>query len=195
MAVREAIQVGDPRLKAPNKKINDFKDPKLKKIVEDLIDTIRAMGLIGMAAPQIGENYQVFVTEPRETKFRTGSQTDELRVYINPRIIKTSKKQSIIYEGCGSFVKGQLLGPVQRPKEITIEGQDLGGKKFQLTCDGLLARVIQHEYDHLNGIEFIEKVTDLRKLVNDDFYLKEIRNSKEQIEASKITKKKVTSFS
>jgi peptide deformylase len=158
MAKREAIQVGDPRLKAPNKKINNFKDPKLKKIVEDLIDTIRAMELIGMAAPQIGENYRVFVTEPRETKFRTTDQADELRVYINPKIIKTSKDKSIIYEGCGSFVQGQLFGPVKRPKEITIEAQDLNGRRFRLTCDGLLARVIQHEYDHLDGIEFIEKV-------------------------------------
>jgi peptide deformylase len=190
MAVREAIQVGDPKLKAPNKEIDDFKDPKLKQVVEDLVDTIRAMGLIGMAAPQIGENYKVFVTEPRETKFRAADQTDKLRVYINPKITKTSAEQSIIHEGCGSFVQGQLFGPVKRPKEITIEAQDLKGRRFRLICDGILARVIQHEYDHLDGIEFIEKVTDLKKLINADLYLKDIRNSKEQVEASKITKKK-----
>jgi peptide deformylase len=192
MAVKVAIQVGDPRLKAPNKAINDFSSPTLKQIVADLVDSMRAVGLIGMSAPQIGENYRVFVTEPKETKFRVADQVDELRVYINPKIVETSEEQSIIYEGCGSFVLGQLFGPVKRPKEITIEAQNQSGRKFRLTCDGILARVIQHEYDHLEGIEFIEKVVDFKKLMNADFYLKEIRNSKEQVEASRITKKLVT---
>ncbi len=189
MAIREAIQVGDPRLKAPNKTIDDFNDPTLKRVVEDLVDSMRANELIGISAPQIGESYRVFVTEPRETKFRAADQADELRVYINPKIIKTSEEQSIIYEGCQSFLHAQLFGPVQRPREIMVEAQDLNGRRFQLVCNGLLARVIQHEYDHLDGIEFIEKVTDLKKLMNDDFYLKNIRNSKEQVEASKVTKK------
>lgn len=191
MAVRTAIQVGDPRLKAKNKTVESFSDPDLKQVVGDLIDSMRAGELIGMAAPQIGENWRVFVTEPRETKTRTANQVDELRVYINPKITKVSKEQTVIWEGCGSFVHGELFGPVSRPKEITVEAQDLTGKRFSLVCDGILARVIQHEYDHLDGIEFIEKVTDLRQLKNVEFYLKDVKNSKEQIEASIITKKQL----
>lgn len=189
MAVRTAIQVGDPRLKARNKAVKDFNDPALMQIVGDLIDSMRASELIGMAAPQIGENWRVFVTEPRETKTRIGSQVDELRIFINPKIVKFSKKQTIIWEGCGSFVHRELFGPVSRPKEIMVEAQDLGGKRFSLVCDGILARVIQHEYDHLDGIEFIEKVTDLRQLKNTEFYLKDVKGSKEQIKASVISKK------
>lgn len=189
MAVRTAIQVGDPKLKARNKAVKDFNDPALMQIVGDLIDSMRASELIGMAAPQIGENWRIFVTEPRETKTRTGNQVDELRIYLNPKMVKISKKQTIIWEGCGSFVHGELFGPVSRPKEITIEAQDLTGKRFSLACDGILARVIQHEYDHLNGIEFIEKVTDLKQLKNVDFYVKDVKGSKEQIEASIINKK------
>ena len=64
----------------------------------------------------------------------------------------------------------------------------LNGKKFSLYCDGILARVIQHEYDHLQGIEFIEKISDLKKVISWNFYTKNVRNSKAQIEASKITK-------
>lgn len=189
MAIREAIQVGDPRLKAPNKMIEDFNDPALKQVVDDLVDSMRANELIGMAAPQIGENWRVFVTEPRETKFRTADQTDELRVYINPQIVATSDEKVIIWEGCGSFVKGQLFGPVERPKEITIEASDLSGKRFRLVCDGILARVTQHEYDHLDGVEFIEKVTDIRLLKNADFYIRDVKGTPEAAKASMITKK------
>lgn len=189
MATREAIQVGDPRLKAPNKTVDDFNDPTLKRVVDDLVDSMRANELIGMAAPQIGENWRVFVTEPRETKFRTADQTDELRVYINPKIVETSDEQVEIWEGCGSFVHGQLFGPVTRPKTITIEASDLTGKRFRLVCDGILARVIQHEYDHLDGVEFIEKVTDLRRLKNADFYIKDIKGTPEAAAAAIITRK------
>lgn len=192
MSVRETIQVGDPRLKAKNKPITAFNDPIVKRVVKDLIDTTRGTDLlIGLSGPQIGENYKIFVTEPRKTKFRTGDQVDELRVYICPKIIYRSAEKTIIYEGCGSFLNGQLFGPVKRPKEITVEAINQVGKKFRLTCDGILARVIQHEYDHLDGIEFIEKIYDYKKLMNVDFYLKDIKNSKEQNEASVITKKDV----
>lgn len=192
MPIRETIQVGDPRLKSQNAEITNFHDPIVKKVINDLIETIRSKELlIGLSAPQIGENYQIFITEPRKTKFRTGNQVDELRVYINPRIIHFSPKETLIYEGCGSFLNGKLFGPVKRPKEITIEANDQEGRVFQLTCDGILARVIQHEYDHLSGIEFIEKVFDYKKLMNDEFYIKEIKTSKEQNEASIITKKEI----
>lgn len=189
MATRDTIQIGDPRLKAPNRTVEKFDDPTVNRVIQDLIDTMRANELIGMAAPQIGENWKIFVTEPRETKFRTADQVDMLRVYINPIILNSSKEESIIYEGCGSVLKGQLFGPVKRPKKINIEAFDQKGKKFRLICDGILARVIQHEYDHLNGIEFTEKIFDYRKLMSVDFYLKDIKKSPGQIKASIITKK------
>lgn len=186
MATRDTIQIGDPRLKASNKTIEKFDDPVVGQVVQDMIDTMRAKELIGMAAPQIGENYCVFVTEPRETKFRTADQTDELRVYINPKIVESSPEETIIYEGCGSLLNGQLFGPVKRPKVITVEAFDQNGKKFRLKCDGILARVIQHEYDHLSGIEFIEKIFDYKKLMTVDFYVKDIKSSQEQVQASLI---------
>jgi peptide deformylase len=81
----------------------------------------------------------------------------------------------------------KLFGPVKRPKTITIKARDENGNKFQLKCDGLLARVIQHEYDHLFGIEFTEKIYDYKRLMDVYFYRKEIRKSKQQVSASKIT--------
>lgn len=189
--VRETTQLGDPRLKAPNKEITDSNDLELKRVVDDLVETMRANELIGMAAPQIGENWRVFVTEPRETAIRTGDQTDELRVYINPKIVATSEEEIVIWEGCGSFAKATVYGPVKRPKEITIEARDLAGKKFRLVCDGILARVIQHENDHLDGIEFIEKVTDIKQLKSTEFYIRDVKGLPKTAQAAIITKKEV----
>ncbi|MEK7079429.1 MAG: peptide deformylase [Patescibacteria group bacterium] len=185
MAIKKIIQIGHPALKAENKKITSFDDPKLKQLVKDLKDTMIAGDLIGIAAPQIAKNFTVFVTQPRKTKARTGVG-DILRVYINPVITVSSNEDSIIFEGCGSVLNGQLFGPVRRPREIRIEAHDLQGKKFRLRCDGILARVIQHEYDHLSGIEFLEKISDYKQIMNSDYYKKNIRKSKAQTEASKI---------
>lgn len=188
MAVKKVIQAGHPSLKKKNKKITNFKSVKIKRLQKNLIDTMRKTGLIGIAAPQIAENYMIFVTHPRNTKSRKLPKTDKLRVYINPKIISKSKKENIIYEGCGSVVNGELFGPVLRSKEIEIQAFDEKGKKFRLKCDGILARVIQHEYDHLMGVEFIQKVQDYKKVIAGEYYRKNIRNSKLQKQNSKITK-------
>lgn len=187
MPVRQTIQIGHPELKAENKAIKDFDDPKLKALVQDLMDTMRDAGLIGIAAPQIAQNFKVFITEPRETKTRSKEQADELRVYINPEIVFQSEEEVIIYEGCGSVMNGQLFGPVKRPQTITIEAFDLAGKKFRFTADGILGRVIQHEYDHLFGIEFLEKIYDYRKILNLEHYLDQIKNDPTNITNSEIT--------
>lgn len=188
MAVKLVIQAGHPSLKKKNKQIVNFKSPKLKRLQKDLIDIMYKTGLIGIAAPQIAENYMIFVTHPRNTKLRKLGRTDKLRIYINPKITFKSQEESIIYEGCGSIVKGDSFGPVSRPKEIEVEAINENGQKFRLQCDGILARVIQHELDHLMGIEFMEKVIDYRKVIVGKYYRKKIRNSKLQKQNSLITK-------
>lgn len=188
MVVKKVIEIGHRVLKLENKSITNFSSLKLKKLVQDLKDTMQAVDLIGIAAPQIGQNYQVFVTQPRKTQSRNLGKNDKLRVFINPTITYLSKEKNLIYEGCGCVPKSSIFGPVIRPKEITIEAYDLTGSKFQLRCDGILARVIQHEYDHLRGIEFLEKISDNRKIISWKIYAKNIKNSKIQKEASKITK-------
>lgn len=189
--IKETLQLGDSRLKAENQEVSDVNDLKVKQVIEDLIETMRTNGLVGMAAPQIGENYKIFITEPRETPTRSADQADELRVYINPEIVAFSEEEVVIYEGCGSVAKATLFGPVKRPKEITIQALNCEGKRFELTADGLLGRVIQHEFDHLSGIEFTERVSDISQLMDIKIYKKEIKDSPEQNLASMITKKEV----
>jgi len=188
MVVRKTIQLGDPILKKKNKLIKNFRDPKVKKVIKDLKDTMKATTLIGIAAPQIAYNYKIFVTQPRKTKYRKLPFEDKLRVYINPEITNRSKEEVVIWEGCGCVgVKDMFFGPVRRSKEVAVEAYNENGKKFQIRCNGILARVIQHETDHLSGIEFIEKVADYSRLMHEVHYTKRIRNSKTQDAASKVT--------
>lgn len=185
MAIKKVIQIGDPRLNSKNKNVKNFGDLKIKKAIKDLVDTMRAKNLVGMAAPQIALNYNFFVTEPRETKVRKAENADDLKVYINPKIVSLSKKETIIYEGCGSVMAGQLFGPVKRPEEIVVEAYNEKGKKFRLTCNGLLSRVILHENDHLFGIEFTEKISDYKKILDLEHYLKMMKTRKENIQTTK----------
>lgn len=188
MAVKVTIQVGHPKLKKRNKEILNASLPKFKKLRRDLVSMMNKTGLIGIAAPQIGQNYMIFVTHPRKTKSRNLGRTDILRTYINPKITFKSRQENIIYEGCGSVVKGDLFGPVSRSKEIEVEALDEKCQKFRLRCDGILARLIQHEYDHLIGVEFLERIDDYKKMIVGDYYKKKIRNSKLQKQNSLITK-------
>src|SRR3989344_7061312 len=117
MAVRKIIQIGHPSLRARNKTIN-FNSSKLKKLIKDLKDTMYKTNLVGIAAPQINENYMVFLTHPRSTKTRKLFKEDVCRIYINPKIVSSSKQQVNVYEGCGSVANGELFGPVLRSREI-----------------------------------------------------------------------------
>jgi len=171
MIIKELTQVGNPILKSKAKSVSSIGSKETQGVVTNLIDSIHYHDLVGMAASQIGEKLRIFVTELRKTKFRD-EDTDKLRVYINPKITWFSKKQVVIYEGCGSVAYGNLFGPVRRPEKIEVEAFDEKGNSFRLRAGGLLSRVIQHEYDHLEGIEFTEKITDMRKIMSLGEYLK-----------------------
>ena len=186
MAIKKIIEAGDERLKKKNKLIKDFKSPKLKSLLKNLKDSMHKADLVGIAAPQIGENFMVFLTHPRKTKARSKADKDKLRVFINPKIVFESKAKSLIYEGCGSL--GEIFGPVLRSKEMEIEALSEKGLRFRLRANGLLARIIWHEMDHLSGVEFIQKVSDLGRIVTKKHYRAKIKNSKLQKQNSKITK-------
>lgn len=171
MVIKEIVQIGNPILNQKTKAVVRINTKETQRVIKNLIDSVRFHNLIGMAASQIGEKFRIFVTEVRKTKYRN-LETEELRVYINPKIIWSSKKQVVIYEGCGSVAYANLFAPVRRPEKIIIEAYDEKGNKFTLKATGMLSRVIQHEYDHLDGIEFTEKITDMRKIMSSEEYRK-----------------------
>ncbi|MCK4635421.1 MAG: peptide deformylase [Candidatus Moranbacteria bacterium] len=174
MIIKNLIQVGNPLLKQKSKIVKNINSKETQKIIKNLIDSLNYHELVGLASSQIGEKSRIFVTKIDKTPNRNPDEIDKLRIYINPKIIWSSKKEIIIYEGCGSVAYAKFFAPVKRPEKIIIEATDEKGDKFNLKVEGLLSRVIQHEYDHLEGIEFTEKITDMKKIMSSGEYRKMI---------------------
>lgn len=172
--IQPVTQIGHPVLRKRAKEIMlaSIKTKSVQNLVRDLIDSMRAHDLVGMAASQIGKGMRMFVTEIRETRVRRAlKETDDVRVYINPRIVESSSTQRVLYEGCGSLAHGQLFGPVLRPTRVTVEALDERGESFRFTARGLLAKVIQHELDHLDGTICVDCFTDTRRIMDREEYL------------------------
>lgn len=173
MIVKNTTQVGNPVIRKKAVKVKLPFTGEIYKIIEDLIDSMRCHELVGMAAPQIGKSVRIFVTEVRSTKLRKklGVEPDKLRIFINPVITKSSKKEISDWEGCGSVACSGLFGKVKRSETVTVEALDEKGGKFKLEAKGLLARVIQHEMDHLNGLVFTDR-SDPKTYMSQSEYLK-----------------------
>lgn len=174
MIIEHIIQIWNPILSKKSTQVKDFNSLETKNIIENLIDTMRANNLIGMASWQIWAKKRIFVTEVRKTSFRNSHDVGKLTIYINPKIIRKSKLECVIYEWCWSVAYSKLFAPVRRPKEIIIQASDRYWKIFQIKADWLLSRVIQHEYDHLDGIEFTEKILDIKKIMSSEEYIQRI---------------------
>ena len=102
MALKKVFQAGNPVIRQKALIVGKIKSAPIQTIIRDLTDTMRAQNLVGIAAPQIGKSLRIFVTEIRKTKLRKNIVPDELRVFINPKIITVSKKTDFGWEGCGS---------------------------------------------------------------------------------------------
>lgn len=122
-----------------------------KNLIVDMIDTMYSDGGIGLAAPQVGVSKRIIIVDVSDAK-----ETNEIMVIINPEILET-KDEKIMEEGCLSIPKTK--GEIKRPGEIKVAGIDINGTEFEIEANGLIARVIQHEIDHLNGILFIDKLS------------------------------------
>lgn len=172
MIIKSVTQVGSPIIRNKSKRVETVTSPEIKKIIKDLTDSMRQSNLVGMAAPQIGHNLRIFVTEIRNTTLRKTKELDKLRIYINPKIIEISKSKISEYEGCGSVASSGIFGKVPRPSQVTVSATDENNNKFKHKAKGLLARVIQHELDHLDGVIFLDKVTDKKSLMSKEEYIK-----------------------
>ncbi|MDY3956670.1 MAG: peptide deformylase [Allisonella histaminiformans] len=150
--MNKIITAGNPDLKRKALPVTAF-DKKLKFIISDMKKTLYEANGVGLAAPQIDLNMRVFVADDGESGFEA---------YVNPVWEPVGNETNVDTEGCLS-VPG-YVGLVERYTTVRIKYQDVRGKKKQKVATGLLARCIQHETDHLNGILFIEKATALRRL-------------------------------
>lgn len=180
MEKSEIIQIGDPLLLTKSKPIKSIKSKGTQELIERLIVSLDQANLVWLAAVQIWISKRIFVTEIKATKFRTAKDLDELRVFINPEIVHYSKTECIIYEWCWSVGDGKIFAPVKRPTSITVEAFDRKGEKFRLSVSWMISRIIQHENDHLEWINFMERVTDFRKLMSPENYRKYILKRPEE---------------
>ena len=173
MIIKSITQVGNPIIRKKSKKVTSVTSPQIKKIVKDLTDTMRGtgLGLIGIAAPQIGQNLRILATEISKTPYRKPNELDKLRVFINPKITFMSKKQVSGYEGCGSVASSGIFAKVPRAYQITVEALNEKNEHFTLEAKGLLARVIQHEFDHLEGMIFLDRVVDMKSVMSQEEYV------------------------
>jgi len=174
MTTGEIIQIGNPILRRKAKPLRDFSSAKTRRLIKNLTDSLRSHNLVGIAACQVGQDLRIFLTEIRKGGLEK-AEPDSLKIYINPCLTWRSGKKKTGYEGCGSVAFGGIFGPVKRPSSVIVKALNGKGERFCLRADGLLARIIQHENDHLDGVLFIEKVTDLKKLISRDEHLKRLK--------------------
>lgn len=143
--------LGEEILTKKCKKVEKF-DSSLKLLVDAMFQTMEEADGVGLAAPQVGVDLRLFVIDDHQ-----GTK----KAFINPEIIETSMETCVMEEGCLS-IPG-VWHDLERSSEVTIQAQDITGKTFKMSADGLLARAMQHENDHLNGVVFIDRLADKEK--------------------------------
>lgn len=144
--------LGDPALREKAGEVEQV-DDEIRRLAEDMFETMYAAEGIGLAAPQVGVNRRLFVMDIRDPDI-------EPRALINPVIVERSGSESG-EEGCLSLPG--LVGEVERSASIVVEALDLQGEPIRIEASGLHARCIQHEIDHLDGVLFIDHVSPLKR--------------------------------
>ena len=158
MALRTIVTLPDPVLKRKAHTVNKF-DKTLQTLLDDMVETMREAPGVGLAAPQIGLSERIIVIEYYEREEDEENEDAPKKVWavINPEIVKTSEETLMGVEGCLS-IPG-LVGEVERHAAVQVKGMNRHGKPMKIKAKGWLARIFQHEIDHLNGVLFTERAT------------------------------------
>ena len=157
MSIRPILIAPDPRLKAASEKISRV-DDELKKLIDDMLETMYAEDGIGLAAIQIGVPRRLLVMDLAQKEGRR-----EPQAFVNPRILWASDETVTVQEGCLSVP--DIWEEVERPARIAAEFLDRDGTLKTVEADGLLSTCLQHEMDHLNGVLFIDHLSKLKRSI------------------------------
>lgn len=175
------LQKDDPKLrkKAVPVPLERIKEPEIREVIRGMKTALeKEEDGVAIAAPQIGIPYRIFIVSHRAFEIENSSEAEasseqpeenvnkksrkqEDKVFINPEIINKSKKTEHMEEGCLSV--RWWYGVVERYRQATVKAIDENGNEFQMGASGLLSQIFQHEIDHLNGILFTDKATDLKE--------------------------------
>ena len=154
MAIREIKTYGSPVLRAKAQPIENV-NQEVWNLAQDMKETMRLAKGVGLAANQVGVLWRIITfTNPEEQKDQ---------VLINPQIVHLSEEREKDEEGCLSFP--DIYDQVERAKKVVVKGRDLEGKEITIEGEGLLARILQHEIDHLDGILFVDRLSPARRLL------------------------------
>lgn len=154
MARLRIIKYGNPILRMKARRVEKI-DARIQKLVDDMILTMKEDGGIGLAAPQVAESVALLVVDHSLI-----TEDGKPEAYINPQIL-SAEGESLMEEGCLSIP--EIRADVKRPEKITLSFQSIDGASHEQQFEGLLARVLQHEIDHLNGVLFVDRIGALKK--------------------------------
>ena len=164
MGLRTIVTLPDPILRRKARPVSAF-DKNLQTLIDDMIETMRQAPGVGLAAPQVGIGERVIIVEYAEPPEEEEEEQEEVKprlyVMVNPEIVKASEETVLGVEGCLS-IPG-LVGEVERYSTIQIKGLNRRGQPMKVKADGWLARIFQHEIDHVNGVVFPDRATRVWK--------------------------------
>lgn len=159
MSIKSVVKMGNKELGKPSLPITNFADPKIKTIIQDMYDTMIAEGGVGIAAPQIGYNVRILMFGFDASENHPNELSIPLTILINPTYEVLSDEMHEDWEGCLS-VPG-MRGMVPRYTKLKYSGFDPKGNLITQECSDFHARVFQHEYDHLDGILYPQRIRDM----------------------------------
>ncbi len=160
MAVLSIVEIPDPRLRLVSRPVESV-DADVRKLIDDMIDTMYAAHGIGLAAIQVGVDRRVLVIDLQEEEDAEGKAIRHPRAFVNPEILSVSDETCPYNEGCLSIP--EQYAEVERPVSCRVRYQDRGGENHEEDMTGLLATCMQHEIDHLNGVLFIDHLSRLKR--------------------------------
>ncbi|MGA8382014.1 MAG: peptide deformylase [Stellaceae bacterium] len=165
MALLKIARMGNPVLRVPAAKVEDPRAPWVRRLAEDMIETMEDAGGTGLAAPQVHQPWRivVFSVSGERLSGMPGDVAQHLTVMVNPVVEAVGKERAFGWEGCLS-VPG-LRGVVPRHLRIRYRASGLDGETIEREAEGFHARVVQHECDHLDGILYPQRITDQRLLM------------------------------
>lgn len=166
--VLKVAELGNPVLRSPACPIENIADPSIQKLIDNLLKTVNKTNGVGIAAPQVFESWQLFIVASRPNLRYLHAPTMEPTPMINPEIVSRSDELVEDWEGCLS-VPG-MRGLVKRSREIEVRYCDRYAQPHQKIFTGFVARIIQHEYDHISGKVFLDRVENTSNLMSEAEY-------------------------
>jgi len=170
MTIREIAQLGDEILRVPAKLVEHYDSVEIKQVIDDLLCTLNSTQGVGIAAPQIAESWQIIIVASKPTERYPGAPIMPATVMINPSFELDSDEQEKGWEGCLSIPS--IRAKVLRYKKIKIRYTNTQGLVLNCELEGFVARVFQHEYDHLNGLVYLDRVENNRDIFSEAEFLK-----------------------